>query len=474
MPEVAHRRVFARELALGLSRAMAISTDLSGPSWAWGAWPRKRTPRSADEIAVGSREAQTREPEGRLETLDEVAPELTRHLRTVGAGGVLVVDAGELEEVERETGARAHAQVLQRVAGRVRELVQDELRATDRVVLGELGRNEIVVLLLRERHDSQFFEETLPALAERIGSALEEQAPRLVYPFARDSIRLPTGATRLLHDPAVRPEVVIGRARDRALRDAAQRTQIAASRRSERFLSLLFAERVDVVFEPIVRLENRKVLGYEALVRGPAGTEFASPQQLFRAAEECGALFELDCLCRRAALRVAERVPSGARLFLNCLPSVIHDPEFHGEELGRLLQAKGLSPSDVVFEISEKESISNFAVFREVCDHYKELGFQIALDDVGVGFSSLEAVNELSPAFLKVDMSFVRGIDEDPSRREILKALTSVAWRIDASIIAEGVETEAELATLRDLAVSYGQGYLIGRGTDLKRPETSS
>jgi len=421
----------------------------------------------AEEPLVELRNAEAMPPEQRLETLDEVAAEMSGHLREVGAGGVLVVDATELEEVERLTGARAHAQVLQRVVGRVRELVQSELRATDRVVLGELGRNEVLVLLVRDRHDAEFYETTLPGLAQRIGSALEAEAPRLVYPFARDSIRLPTGATRLLHDPAVRPEVVLGRARDQAHCDASLRTQVAASHRRERFLSLLFAERVNVVFEPIVRLENRKVLGYEALARGPVGTEFASPQQLFRAAEEFGTLFELDCLCRRTALRVADRLPKGARLFLNCLPSVIHDPAFQAEELGSLLQAKGLSPRDVVFEISERESISNFALFREVCDHYKELGFQIALDDVGVGYSSLEAVNELAPAFLKVDMSLVRGIDVDPSRQEILKALTSVAWRIDASIIAEGVETEAELSTLRDLAVSYGQGYRFGRGTDL-------
>ena len=413
-------------------------------------------------------------PEGRLATLDEVAPGLTRSLREVGAGGLLVVDAGALEEVERHTGARAHAQVLQRVAGRVRELVAGELRGADRVVLGELGRNEIVVVLLRERHDSVFYRETLPGLAARIEQSLEEQGPRLVYPFARDSIELPTGATRLLHDPAARPEVLLGRARDAALADADLRARTAAARRRERFLSLLFAEQIDIVFEPIVRLENRKLLGCEALVRGPEGSELSSPNQLFRAAAEAGALFELDCLCRRSALLAADRLPAGSRLFLNCLPSVIHDPAFQAEELGRLLQAQGLAPRDVVLEISEKESIANFAVFREVCDHYKELGFQIALDDVGVGYSSLEAVNELAPAFLKVDMSFVRGIDEDPSRREILKALTSVAWRIGASIIAEGIETEAELATLRDLAVSYGQGYLIGRASSTPGSEISS
>ena len=93
-----------------------------------------------------SQQPESSAPRERLETLDEVAVELTRHLRVVGAGGLLVIDAGELEEVERLTGARTHAQVLQRVAGRVRELVESELRPTDRVVLGELGRNEVVVV----------------------------------------------------------------------------------------------------------------------------------------------------------------------------------------------------------------------------------------------------------------------------------------------------------------------------------------
>jgi EAL domain-containing protein (putative c-di-GMP-specific phosphodiesterase class I) len=429
---------------------------------------RKRCLRHADELTVDPQAGHSLVPEGRLETLDEVASELTTGLREAGAGGVLVIDASDLEEVERHMGARAHGQVLQRIAGRVRELVAPQLRPGDRVVLGELGRNEVVVVLLRDRHDGEFYAETLPQLAQHIEATLVEQAPRLVYPFARDSVQLPTGAVPLLYDPGVRPEVLLRRARDLALRDADLRARLAASRRRDAFLSLIFSEGVDVVFEPIERLENRKLLGFEALVRGPTGSEFATPYQLFRAAAECDALFELDCLCRRTALRAAGRLPAGAKLFLNCLPSVIHDPTFQAEELGGLLQAQGLAPQDVVFEISERESIANFAVFREVCDHYRELGFQIALDDVGVGYSSLEVVNELSPAFLKVDMSFVRGIDEDPSRREILKALTSVAWRIDASIIAEGIETEGEFATLRDLAVSYGQGYLIGRAADLK------
>jgi EAL domain-containing protein (putative c-di-GMP-specific phosphodiesterase class I) len=332
-----------------------------------------------------------------------------------------------------------------------------------------MGRDEVLVLFLRERHDAAFFRETLPNLAKEVGAALLAQAGRIAYPYAADATFLHAGVSPVLHDPTLRPDALLRRARDLALADAALRAQVDAAARRERFLALLFSEDVRIVFEPIVKLESRQILGYEALVRGEPGSEFATPAQLFGAASECDALFELDCLCRRTALKVAHRLPEGAKLFLNCLPSAIHDPSLQDSALRDLLARHKLQPSDVVFEISERESIDNFAVFREVCDHYSALGFQIALDDVGVGYSSLEAVTELAPDYLKVDMSFVRGIDEDPARQEILKALTSIAWRIDARIIAEGIETEGELKTLRDLAVSYGQGYRIGRASELQR-----
>jgi EAL domain-containing protein (putative c-di-GMP-specific phosphodiesterase class I) len=359
--------------------------------------------------------------------------------------------------------------VLARAAAFVRDKVAPHLTPSDRICLGEMGRDEVLVLFLRERHDAAFFRETLPNLAKEVGAALLAQAGRIAYPYAADATFLHAGVSPVLHDPTLRPDALLRRARDLALADAALRAQVDAAARRERFLALLFSEDVRIVFEPIVKLESRQILGYEALVRGEPGSEFATPAQLFGAASECDALFELDCLCRRTALKVAHRLPEGAKLFLNCLPSAIHDPSLQDSALRDLLARHKLQPSDVVFEISERESIDNFAVFREVCDHYSALGFQIALDDVGVGYSSLEAVTELAPDYLKVDMSFVRGIDEDPARQEILKALTSIAWRIDARIIAEGIETEGELKTLRDLAVSYGQGYRIGRASELQR-----
>jgi len=380
---------------------------------------------------------------------------------------VLAVDASCFAPIDRRYGAAPHQEVLARLAGFVRDKVSPHLAAADRICLGEMGRDEVLVLFFRDRHDAVFYRETLPGLARELGAALAAQGSRIAYPYAADEMRPGAGVSTVLHDPTVRCDTLLRRARDLALADAALRSQIDTAARRERFMALLFSEEVRVVFEPIVKLESRQILGYEALVRGTPGSEFATPAQLFGAAAQCDALFELDCLCRRIALRAAGRLPAGAKLFLNCLPSAIHDPALQDSALRDQLARHGLRPSDVVFEISERESIDNFAVFREVCDHYSSLGFQIALDDVGVGYSSLEAVTELAPDFLKVDMSFVRGIDEDPARQEILKALTSISWGLDARIIAEGIETDGELRTLRKLAVSYGQGYRIGRASEL-------
>ena len=134
----------------------------------------------------------------------------------------------------------------------------------------------------------------------------------------------------------------------------------------------------------------------------------------------------------------------------------------------RTLEKTELQPSDVVFEISEQESIESFDVFREVRDEYRNLGFQFALDDTGAGYASLQAVIELEPDFIKVDRALVTGLDVDPARQALLRALQGVADSIDARIIAEGLDTLEELEMLGELGIPFGQGWLFGKPTPLR------
>jgi EAL domain-containing protein (putative c-di-GMP-specific phosphodiesterase class I) len=222
------------------------------------------------------------------------------------------------------------------------------------------------------------------------------------------------------------------------------------------------------VYEPIVSVASKTVYGYEALARGPEGTEFRSPVVLFETAARESLVFELDCLCRQSGLEGATGIPSGTRLFLNVRPTAIYDPQFRPDTVIRTLAASHLAPSDVVFEISEQESIGNFSAFRDIRDEYRKLGFQFALDDTGAGYASLHALIELEPEFIKVDRALITNLDTDKSKQSLLRALQLVADGIGAKIIGEGLDTLEELDMLGQLGIPFGQGWLFGHPTPLR------
>ena len=390
-------------------------------------------------------------------------------LRENGALGLIIVDSSALELIERHYGVQAYRHCLRNLRSLVFETCQEELAPGDVLTSGETGVDELAVFLFRPRGHDAFYREVLPALASRLSEALIGQGARIVYPYDREPPVLAVGYGLGLHNPCMREERQVMEVLEHARADAALNARVAARIRSKTLIDLLLAEDVTILYEPIVNLTTREVRGYEGLVRGPWDSALHSPAALFQAAEEIGMLFELDCLCRRIALRGARGLQPGKLLFLNCLPTAIHDPAFRGDVLRNTLEDLRLRPSDVVFEISEKESIRNFEIFREARDYYAELGFKMALDDTGVAYGSLEALMELSPDFIKVDLSLVRSIDTDPPRQELLRALHAVAGKLGAEIIAEGIETSEELTTLQGLGIPYGQGYLFGRPAPLRR-----
>jgi EAL domain-containing protein (putative c-di-GMP-specific phosphodiesterase class I) len=390
-------------------------------------------------------------------------------LRNTGAVGVIVVDASSLEALERRYGVQAFRDARQKLCDLISESCQGVLREEDVIAVGSDGEHDEVVVLFQSPRESSFYRDELPATATRLAGQLGEHGGRCVYPYVREKPLLPVGQGFALYNPGLREVRQVREAIQRARCDAELTGRLDARGRAKRFTDLLLSEDVTILYEPIMNITTREIRGYEGLARGPWDTELHSPAALFGLAEETGLLFELDCLCRRLALRGARGLQPGKLLFLNCLPTAIHDPAFRGDVLRRTLEDLRLRPSDVVFEISERESIHNFAIFREARDYYAELGFKIALDDTGVAYGSLEAVMELSPDFIKVDQSLIRGIDTDPPRQELLRALNAVAGTLKAEIIAEGIETSEELATIQGLGIPYGQGYLFGRAAPLRR-----
>jgi EAL domain-containing protein (putative c-di-GMP-specific phosphodiesterase class I) len=405
---------------------------------------------------------------GPLPSFGEAMGDIVHGFSRDGALGLVVVDASAMAEVEVAYGGEAHEKSLQQLGARVAEIIGERLGISDLILTGETGRNEIVVLVFREPNEIDFYRRELPGLVRSLKQGFSGGGTRIGYPYLRRTPNLPIGTASALRNPTIGAATQIRAALCEARDDAELGERIAARRRRQRLFDLVLEGQVRSVYEPIVDVKSRTVYGYEALARGPEGSELHSPAALFASAEEEDLLFQLDCLCRRSALDGARDFPRDSKLFVNVRPTTIHDPNFHADALGHTLELCNLSPGDVVFEISEQESIQNFAIFREVRDYFGKLGFKIALDDVGAGYASLESVMELAPEYIKVDRAFVAGIDEDPMRQELLRALQSVAEKLGARIIGEGLDTLEELETLDRLGISFGQGWLFGKPHPLR------
>lgn len=233
--------------------------------------------------------------------------------------------------------------------------------------------------------------------------------------------------------------------------------------RREALLDVLQNQAITSVLQPIVSLRDGAVFGYEALGRGPAGTPLENPEVLIQCALEHGRMLELEHLFRRSALRAARQMPTGIRLFLNVNPNIIQDSHFGMGFTKEYLTRFAISAEDIVFEITERESVVNLRGFKQIIEHYKGQNYQISIDDAGAGYSGLNLITDVQPHFIKLDMQLIRGVDKDLTRQALIKSMQEFAALTNTRIIAEGIETEEELATLISFDVPYGQGYFLRR-----------
>ncbi|MFV3315355.1 bifunctional diguanylate cyclase/phosphodiesterase [Pseudomonas sp. NY15374] len=229
-------------------------------------------------------------------------------------------------------------------------------------------------------------------------------------------------------------------------------------------LSAILAQRsIHSLFQPIICLSERRILGYEALSRGPSNSPLHSPLNLFAIARQAGRLSELEVLCRENACRRFSEQGLEGKLFLNVSPESLLEPHYPSGRTLKMLEQVGLQPSRVVIELTEQTPTDDFQLLSNALHHYRDMGFSIALDDLGAGYSSLRLWSELRPNYVKIDRHFIDGIHQDPLKREFVGSILQIARASKAQVIAEGIELGEELTVLADMGVDLLQGYLLGR-----------
>lgn len=220
------------------------------------------------------------------------------------------------------------------------------------------------------------------------------------------------------------------------------------------------------LFQPIVMGPQVDIFGYEALIRGPSDSPLHSPVTLFDTAGRAGCLVELDLLCRRLAIERFAQLGLEGFLFLNVTPLSLLEEDFREGVTAQLLEHAGLPASRVVIELTEHTPIHDYALMRQAVAHYRGMGFRVAIDDLGAGYSGLRHWAELQPDFVKIDRHFVQDVDRDPSKRQFLSSLLEVSRGLSCRVISEGIETSGEHRCLAELGCELMQGYLFARPAD--------
>lgn len=219
--------------------------------------------------------------------------------------------------------------------------------------------------------------------------------------------------------------------------------------------AILRNDLISVVFQPIVRFRDRKVVGVEALSRFTAEPS-RKPHKWFSLAHEVGLGVELEVFAIRKALDLLPTLPPNVYMSVNVSPATL---------IGGYLDAAlfGTGWSRIVLEVSEHAAVGDYTALNRALAPLKELGARLAVDDAGSGYASLRHIASIAPDIIKLDMSMARDVATDRGARAVVAALVAFARESGSAVVAVGIETHEQLDALHAQGVHYGQGYLLGK-----------
>lgn len=335
-----------------------------------------------------------------------------------------------------------------------------------RVMVGPLLGNDVVIGTSHSgANDFYCFAAANPAAnvpqiardLERVARASLKALP--VEQSLKDEVVVFAGGASTQPQPIFAPRILYNAVRE--AKDSAERreTRYYHAMR-ERMIRTINDRLITTVFQPVVNLETRVVVGYEALSRGPAGTELENPEVLFELARDFDLVWDLEALCIENIMPFLNDVCARGLLFFNLESHFIQQLQHRGTDI---FEPFFRCNQQVVIEVTERSAIRDYGTFRRTLHELKKMGFKIAIDDCGSGYATLEAVAELQPDYLKVGHSLFHGVEHDPIRRRLVELVARCADTIGARTIAEAIETEEQLRVCRELGITEGQGYLLAR-----------
>jgi EAL domain-containing protein (putative c-di-GMP-specific phosphodiesterase class I) len=226
---------------------------------------------------------------------------------------------------------------------------------------------------------------------------------------------------------------------------------------------IIAQKNIKLLAQPIIEVATKEIKAWEMLTRGPEGTSLESPLQLFSVARQTGMLYELEMIVLAKTFEQITSTGCKDDIFINFTPITLGNSGFVRDLKKVMLTCKNILPTQITFEITERDSIEGIENFIYNIKVLRGMGFKIAVDDAGSGYASLNTISEVMPDVIKIDRSVIENIDKNSVKESMLKGLLLVAKEAGSIVVAEGIENEAEASVLTRNKVDLAQGYFYAR-----------
>ncbi len=396
-----------------------------------------------------------------LPTVYGVLEDLRRIIEKEKIIGILYLSIGDQERIEPVFGWEVYDELIKLfticVMGEIGKLIPRSALIAISSIMGD----GFFIFLTKNESGGLVDKTYLSTLSEQFRNKVEVIKNEFGHKEVIERIDLHTSYQIIRLDPMVRTERLLYHAIEDLKYAAHYPDKLKEKELYSELIKMLDNKAIYTVYQPIFNLRDGTIYGYEALSRGPKDSFFEDPDTIFTFAARYELLPKVEELCLYNAIREASKLNSNSLIFLNITPDQI--PRLLDNHFVDFLSECRVKDNRVVIEITEKFAIPHYGTYQEILVRTKGRGLKIALDDVGVGYSTLERISEIGPDYLKYDRTLVRDIDKNLIRQELIKSFVNFANRINSTIIAEGIENENELEFLKDLGIKYGQGFYLCR-----------
>ena len=376
---------------------------------------------------------------------------------------VIIFNLKDINKITDQLSQSQYTQLIKQIKKAFRKTIESQIAKLDVITLEDFYGDGLTLFIKVDdaNHCLSEINMIMAKIIYSVEAILRQQYPILQPEFESGYMFVEKKNYSIMHS--------VESARRQAIAMAEKRIKSEWNEMVHTIKKIIFKKDIKLLAQPIIDVATKEVKAVEMLTRGPDGTVLESPLQLFSVARQTGLLYELELLVIEKVLEQIKATRCRQNIFVNCTPLTLSNIRFIGDLKIIIEKYKNISPLQITFEVTENDSIEGLKNFIYNIKMLRLMGYKIAMDDTGAGYSSLSIISEIMPDIIKIDRSVIQNIDKNSVKESMLQGLMLIAREAGSIVVAEGIENEAEASVLKRNNVDLAQGFFYARPEALVR-----